>query len=81
MPARDAVIRFTDDATRRRTISGLRRQSRNKVTGEVLEQVADVYLKNPHAPTKAVGREMGLAPSTASLYVKRAREAGFLPPR
>ena len=30
------------------------------------------------APTKAVKEAFGLAPSTASLYVKRARDAGLL---
>jgi hypothetical protein len=81
VPAVDAVGRFKDDAARRRTITGLRRQSRNTMTREVLEQVAAVYRGNPTAPTKAVKREFGIADSTASSYVKQAREAGLLPAR
>jgi hypothetical protein len=43
----------------------------------MLAEVARVYRENlpTGAPTKAVAEHFGLAPSTASLYVKRAREA------
>lgn len=40
-----------------------------------LHDIAEVYLKNPDAPTKAVADAFGVAHRTASLYAKRAREA------
>jgi hypothetical protein len=66
-------------AEMKRTIRGLRQQGRRKITPKVLAEVAQVYRENLHtgAPTKAVAEHFGLAPSTASLYVKRARAAGL----
>jgi hypothetical protein len=63
---------------KRRTLRGLRSQNRRKITDELLDEVASVYRRNldTGAPTKAVAERWGLAPSTASLYVKRARDAG-----
>ena len=66
----------------RKTYRGLRAGNRRKMTAELLREVADVYTGavGSGAPTKAVKEHFGLATSTASLYVKRAREAGLLPP-
>jgi hypothetical protein len=64
----------------RQMVRGVRRQSRRRVTPALLQEVADVYHRNldSGAPTKAVRTHFGLAESTASLYVKRARAAGLL---
>lgn len=64
---------------RKRTIRGLRHQARRRVTPELLEEVARVYRENvaSGAPTKAVREHFGIQPSTASLYVKRAKDAGL----
>ena len=66
----------------RRVLRGLRAQGRRKITDDVHNEVARVYLEHLEtgAPTKAVAEHFGLQPSTASLYVKRAREAGVLEP-
>ena len=66
-------------AEMKRAIRGLRQRSRRKITPQVLAEVAEVYREHlsTGAPTKAVGEHFGLAPSTASLYVKRARAAGL----
>lgn len=65
-----------------KTFRGLRAQNRRKITDSILEEVARVYRDNRDsgAPTKAVADYLHLAPSTASLYVKRARQAGALDP-
>jgi hypothetical protein len=45
----------------------------------LLREVAEVYRSNVDAnPTEAVGRHLGVAERTARLYVRRARDAGFL---
>lgn len=63
----------------KRTIRGLRHQARRRVTPQLLEEVARIYRENAAtgAPTKAVREHFGIQPSTASLYVKRARDAGL----
>ena len=67
----------TQPAEMKRTIRGLRQRARRRITPQVLTEVAQVYRDNLHtgAPTKAVAEHFGLASSTASLYVKRARDA------
>lgn len=67
----------------RRLLRGLRSQSRRKITGSVHAEVAQVYREHLEtgAPTRAVAEHFDVQPSTASLYVKRAREAGALEPR
>jgi hypothetical protein len=67
----------------RRVLRGLRAQGRRKVTDDVHNEVARVYREHlkTGAPTKAVADYFQVQPSTASLYVKRAREAGVLEPR
>lgn len=63
----------------KRQVRGLRQQARRRVTPDLLEQTARVYrdARVTGAPTKAVADHFGLAASTASLYVKRARDAGM----
>lgn len=45
-----------------------------------LGDVAEVYATAEHAPTKTVAEHFEMPHRTASLYVKRARDAGLLPP-
>jgi hypothetical protein len=65
----------------RRMVRGARRQARRRATPDLLREIAEVYQGAAHtgAPTKAVREHFGIAESTASLYVKRARTAGVLP--
>lgn len=44
-----------------------------------LRQAAEVYQAADHAPTEAVSVHFEIAHRTASLWIKRAREKGFLP--
>ncbi len=59
----------------RRAVRGVRRADRRVFTDERAAEVADVYVANMAggSPTKAVREHFGIAESTASLYVKRAR--------
>jgi hypothetical protein len=80
-----SVQQLTDSLPRgvsRSTFRGLRAGTRSRVTDERLQLVADTYraAQGEGAPTKAVGRTLDVAPSTASLWVKRARDAGLLEP-
>lgn len=68
----------TDPVEVRKSIRAVRRQSRTQISSEKLARVAEVYRANPHAPTRAVADEFGIAERTASLYVRRARDAGVL---
>jgi hypothetical protein len=61
-----------------KSVSRARRNTRRQIPDEKLSEVADVYRANPTRPTAAVAERFGLALRTASLYVKRAREAGLL---
>ena len=77
----DMVSPATVEQGKRRTLRGLRSQNRRKVTPNLNQKVAEIWLADDTgAPTKAVADHFDLAPSTASLYVKRARDAGLLPP-
>jgi hypothetical protein len=80
-PADEALVDSTAPPSRT-TYRGLRAGNRRKMTHQVLREVADVYTAAvvTGAPTKAVTEHFGPAPSTASLYVKTARDAGLLPP-
>ncbi len=50
-----------------------------KMTDELLREVAEVYRANvKHNPTEAVAEHFDREPRTARLYVKRARDKGFL---
>lgn len=58
-----------------------RGKAARKLTPAFLAGVADVYRANFDGnPTQAVARAYGAQPRTASLYVARARAAGFLSP-
>jgi hypothetical protein len=77
----EMVSPATVEQDKRRTLRGLRSQNRRKVTPNLNKKVAEIWLADTTgAPTKAVADHFDLAPSTASLYVKRARDAGLLPP-
>ena len=61
------------------TMRDVRREARRKVTDEFLREVAEVYRDNAdETPTAAVARWSGKAHRTAGLYVKQAREKGYL---
>lgn len=55
-----------------------KRNTRRRISDDELAEVAEIYRANPDAPTQAVARRYTIAHRTASLYVKRAREAGLL---
>lgn len=74
------VFQELTEQDKRKTLRGLRSQNRRKITMSVHQKVAEIWLADTTgAPTKAVADHFGLAPSTASLYVKRARDAGLFP--
>ena len=66
---------IADAVARRRTVRSVRRADRRVFTEERAAEVAEVYVANMAggSPTKAVREHFGIAESTASLYVKRAR--------
>jgi len=76
----DAVMshQATELAAVARSVSLARRNTRRQIPDEKLAEVVEVYRANPTRPTAAVAERFGLALRTASLYVKRAREAGLL---
>jgi hypothetical protein len=78
--ARDLLI---EEQEMIRTFRGLRLQARRRVTPKLLAEVAEIYREHADdgAPTRAVREHFGIAPSTASSYVKQAREAGHDLPR
>jgi hypothetical protein len=58
-----------------------RTRGKAKITDALLREVARVYRANiDSGPTKAVAKHFGREHRTATLYVKRARERGFLGP-
>lgn len=59
----------------------VRWEARRRVTDDVLREVARIYRENVNRkPTSAVARHTERSHRTAALYVKQAREAGFLGP-
>jgi hypothetical protein len=75
----DVAESFSDDGPEtKRTLKGLRQRARRRITDHLLEEVAGVYRRHldSGAPTKAVKEHFGIAESTASDYVRRARDAG-----
>jgi len=80
--AQDVKAQLGQTASRK-VLRGLRAQGRRKITESIHREVARVYREHldTGAPTKAVADHFALQPSTASLYVKRARAAGALEPR
>ncbi len=66
-------------AGRARKAARQARRSRRGHSDDLLRRVADTYEANSSGtPTKAVGEAFGVAQSTAQLYVKKARERGFI---
>jgi hypothetical protein len=63
-------------------VVALRRRRREKnrtISDDLLREVAKIYRDNlDRGPTQAVGERFSKSPSTAALYVKLARDAGFL---
>jgi hypothetical protein len=61
-------------------VRGARRQLRRKITDDLLRQVAAVYRANVDGgkPVAAVAADLGVEDRTARLYVRRARDRGFL---
>ena len=56
-----------------------RARARGGYTDEMLQEVARIYVANLDGhPTKAVREGFDVAQSTAQLYVKKARDRGFL---
>ena len=63
----------------RRTRRAGRRQTRGRgYPDELLRRVAETYEHGGRHPTRAVQDAEGIAQSTAQLYVKKARERGFI---
>lgn len=59
-------------------VKRVRKNTRRQLSDDRLPEVAEVYRANPGRPAAAVAEHFGLALRTASLYVKRARDAGLL---
>lgn len=81
----EVVIRMRPARTeeeRRETLTQMRatrRDARRRVSDELLQEIAQVYRDHlDGTPTAAVAQHTGRAHRTAALYVKQAREAGFL---
>jgi len=76
----DAVIshREADLGAVQTSVRRARRNTRRQLSDAQLAEVAEVYRANPSRPTAAVAERFGLALRTASLYVRRARDAGIL---
>jgi hypothetical protein len=51
-----------------------------KLDDELLARVAEVYLSNPEAPRRAVEAAFNVTQRTASHWIRKARERGFLEP-
>lgn len=68
----------TSPSSRRRDVSAVVKR-RRAVSDDVLAKVATVYENNlDDAPTQAVADHFGIQLRTASLRVKKAREAGYI---
>lgn len=61
-----------------KSVKRVRRNTRRQIPDDKLPVVAEVYRANPGRGTAAVAERFGIALRTASLYVKRARDAGLL---
>lgn len=73
-PARDEELSHVKKTTRRR-------MARRSVGDNFLKEVALVYRNNlDQQPRQAVAEAFTVAPSTATRYIKLAREKGFLGP-
>lgn len=77
------VINLDDrglDVFRSGVRKGRRSAYRRGPSDEELRQAAEVYRSAERAPTETVSERFGIALRTASLWIKRARELGYLPP-
>lgn len=56
-------------------------QSRRKITGDYLKEVARIYASNPDKPAAAVAEQLDppVSRAHASRLIRRARDAGLLP--
>ena len=62
-----------------RKLRRVRKQANSKITPAMLQEVAQVYRENvADRPTEAVARHFGKGDRTGGLYIKMAREKGFL---
>lgn len=61
-----------------RAVRLARRTRRPRITEDLLREVAAVYRAAPDRPTQAVADRFERSHSTATLYVKLARDRGFL---
>jgi hypothetical protein len=67
------------EAAGREAAAQVRIARKTKITDALLREVADVYRANvADGPTIAVAEHFGREHRTAALYVKKARERGFL---
>lgn len=66
------------DPYRRQVQQARRTNLRHGPSDDELRQAVTVYEATAHAPTQAVADKFGIAHRTASLWIKRAREAGML---
>ncbi len=75
----DLAQAASSDRSLKSSVTGLRKRARARVTPDRLAEVAQIYrgARATGAPTKAVAEHFGFPSSTASLYVRRAREAGM----
>jgi hypothetical protein len=75
-------VPITNPGEAREAVSAVRagrRAARQKLSEDMLQQVATTYRDNvADQPTEAVADRFGVAARTARLYVRRARDAGFL---
>jgi hypothetical protein len=61
-------------------VQSLAPRRKHRITPELLERVAQVYMAASGWPTKAVAEEFQISRSTAATWVGQARKDGFLPP-
>lgn len=79
----DGSWSYTHDDSRntelRRLVRGARRAASNRgPNDDQLQAAAATYISADRAPTQAVAEQFGIAHRTASLWIKRAREKGYL---
>ena len=74
----EAEARQALDEIRRARRAGRRPARGRGYPDELLRRVAETYEQGGRHPTRAVQDAEGIAQSTAQLYVKKARERGFI---
>lgn len=79
LTARDEPFGWTTGPDVRGTAQRTVRNARRRVNDDLLRQVAAIYEANlDGAPVAEVEAEFGVSRRTASLYVKKARDAGYI---